>query len=139
MCLYIKSGVHEAQTDIHVFKVLEPRFSGGRYITPFFFTPVNFNPQNIATMKSELLEVYDDDSETNVVRIGIHSFVNLKAVENYDFNRFSNTYHFCNAVIPKGARYYIGVDDDVVSDRLVIFENEEAYEKHKETHEVTEI
>ena len=42
------------------------------------------------------------------------------------------------AVIPAGSKFFVGKEDDgdIVSNKLIIFESEDAYEEYCENHEV---
>lgn len=54
----------------------------------------------------------------NRIEIGLHSYVSLNAAEFCDFTYTNKVILKC--IIPKGAHYYLGTEQDVVSNELII-------------------
>ena len=146
MCLIINTDIHIKRTwnsnfrrripkplvadkDILCVKLLMPVPFGTRYkfMTPFRNMGVKFDWLNgiaelVSDVKSKRLPfsviktVVKD--EKFLVENGIHS--RSKKTLLLGCEQFY-------AIIPKGAKYYVGVDGDLVSNRLLVFENEIFY------------
>lgn len=51
---------------------------------------------------------------------GIHSFVDFDTAK-ASIHTFANTFYFMVAcIIPKGTKYYLGIDRDIVSEKLIV-------------------
>lgn len=92
---------------------------GGNYITPFQNKLICFNEDGICYLESDLKKKkkFPFNFKYNCATItnGIHSYT-------------CSVKNFCHyAIIPKGAKYYVGCNSDVVSDRLLIFENQDKF------------
>jgi len=144
MCLRI-SNIHKeknnkpfiAKKDIIVFKALDhyDLFNGKKTIcTPYQFYPIDFIDGK-CVMKSDLYT----ESDSRFVNIGVHSFTKEEKAEKTcaGFPETKMTKHW--AIIPKGSKYYIGVDNDIVSNNLIIFRTREDFRKYKKEHECSRI
>ena len=147
MCLTINTDVHTKRTwnrtfsrripkplvadkDILCVKTLLPiPFSRNcKFMTPYRNMEVKFDWLNgvaelVSDVKSKRLPFSVFKSVVKPknfnVENGIHSWVNGTIC-----HRMGTQF---NAIIPKGAKYYIGEDGDLVSSRLLVFENENFY------------
>ena len=160
MCLYIDENVHTkrikyrnqnvpepliADKDIPCIKYLLVKFIGNMiddnnvpcnkyYTTPYMGARVRFNKNRIAELVSDIenealpftYEIYSNFS----VEHGIYSYVreNGREMVLNVFRTVPST--LFKAIIPRGAMYYVGQDSDLVSNRLLIFEDEDAYQKY---------
>lgn len=107
-----------ALKDIIVYKVVGSRY--GYHYSPFQVTPISFT-KNKAVLKSRLqLRCYEDSIE---VHKGIHAYTK------YDIASEETCWHtelfdhvtVYKAVIPRGTKYYLGVDGDIVAKKLIIY------------------
>lgn len=143
MCLTI-SNIHKennnkpfiAEKDMIVFKALDhyDLFKGKKTIcTPYQFYPISFTDGK-CVMKSDLNKI-----DSRFVDIGIHSYRKEEKAEIscLAYTETKMTKHW--AIIPKGSKYYIGVDNDVVSNNLIVFRTREDFRKYKKEHECSRI
>lgn len=128
MCLTLKFKTRFCVSyDILVFKMLN-NSNTFNIVTPYQRRPVRFNDG-----VSELW-INEEDLRPNAwndVNQGIHSF--------YDFWSCRRMSRMCNnmtyyAIIPAGTPFYVGIDLDVVSSRLIIFESVDVFNRYEETH-----
>ena len=143
MCLTIKTTFHKkgkplvAERNILVYKMLE-RYIGkkynNQYHTPFMGTPINFCDEgdNMYFYKATRLQKNEYDSDYCISK-GIHSFFDkptaINEVNAYDERIYRMSMHY--AVIPKGSKFFIGSDGDIVSTNLVVFKRKKDYDKNK--------
>ena len=153
MCLSVNLDFHKvknnkpialvAKQSILVYKVLEVK--NNHYYTPYMLKAVNFDDEygmffyKTTRFSIDRVRFFDQGREYreyNVSR-GIHSYVDL-AKANCTKNRIQ-VYCCLNAIpnihyaiIPKGSKFYIGTEGDIVSSNLVVFENETKYNENKE-------
>lgn len=136
-----------ADRDILVYKVLH--MDGAFYYTPYAGFPVYFDSGRAELVPRR--SVYDPDGTLKLdaepaslsarldfagclcVEYGIHAFTmklaaalaqdRLKGIDamNELCGGPESDYVLCKAIIPKGSKYFVGEDCDIVSDRLVIF------------------
>lgn len=119
MCLIVKKIRHLnhkakiAKKSILCYKIL--CFNGGRLYTPVISEDVSMYVQ------SRILEADDFKQFTCDTRIdhGIHTFSNIQAANYYirDVLRFRRCCIF-PVIIPKGTHYWIGQDNQYVSERI---------------------
>ena len=159
MCLTISNTVHEpvkneagfyryhattADKPIAVTKFLEKTFSGG-WMTPYQYHRVTFRngATTIKPTKGRPFEhtrtawrSYRGDWCPVDVEHGIHAYYHEDAVQREIKHYAAETWdiHPFKAVIPKGAKYFIGLDGDIVSDSVKVFENDKAYERYIAKH-----
>ena len=115
MCLIINS-IHynrrneikpfEARKNILVYKRLIID-EYGQLITPYRCYPINFK-DGICELQAEF-EIW-----RNEVSQGIHAYTIPNTRENGCYN----------AVIPKGTKFFIGWNNDIVAERLIIYAND---------------
>lgn len=152
MCLYMEPSdtppvAKVAEEDIPVIKVLG-KLNGELY-SPFQNT---LYPSNVTLFdaldtpiraRDPLMNKYGEENLRNdywEVNVGLHAYVDtekadgiielLGAAESLYFCdipkrngiREKVTVHAFNAIIPKGAKYFIGIDGDMVSDQLHVLE-----------------
>lgn len=145
MCLIVKTTFHKkgkpivAEHSILVYKMLE-RYTGkeynNRYHTPFQGKTINFCDEgdNMYFYKTTSLQKdLSEYSNKYIITKGIHSFFDkettIDEVNAYDERVIRMSMHY--AVIPKGSKFYIGEDGDIVSTNLVVFKRKKDYDKNK--------
>ena len=131
MCLYVHRAYHRsfhpvpaiAREDKHVYKVLLT--NGSKYITPYRQTQVIFT-DDIGILSATLINILI------TVTCGIHAFRNYERAMRSGAFLPDPRYKLiiCNAVIPKGTKYFIGTNDDIVAEKLIIFKTEEAFKTY---------
>ena len=134
MCLVVEKGTNKrkAKADILVYKCLDE--CGGNYSTPFYYFPVYFEDGKCVLKVKHF--TYNNDEKVIIVEEGIHSYYNKSSaqkIESVFYNTYGTNRHY--AIIPKGVKYYIGNDGDVVSTELIIFETEEDYNQYVKSSE----
>ena len=140
MCLFIDTNIHSermrygnfkklpkpfiARTNIVVYKNLS-KIKNAIY-TPYQRNFIRFNVNGIYYLESNLTQKkypfgYEYLDRGYYIYEGIHSFTKK--------NTFvpGSIYY---AIIPKGSMYYFGNNDDIVSDKLIIFKNQKAYKQY---------
>ena len=142
MCLSVNLDFHKVKNDkpialvakqsILVYKMLE--IEGKHYYTPFISKGINFdNEYGMFFYKTTKFSIDRDDQHHYDVLRGIHSCIDFdkaNCISGY-FKIFGvSNIHY--AIIPKGSKFYIGSDCDIVSSNLVVFENEAKYNENKE-------
>lgn len=146
MCLTI-SKIHKnnnnkpfiAEKDIIVFKALDHYDLNNRkkvFCTPYQYYPIDFIDGK-CVMKSDLY--MKSESNCYFVSIGIHSFRDEESakVTCAGFPETKMTKHW--AIIPKGSKYYIGDNNDIVSDNLIIFRTREDFREYKKEHSCSKL
>ena len=135
MCLE-KSNIHKnhldipfiAKNNIEVYKALDTKsFDGFKNIcTPYRYLPIVFF-EGKCVMNEPSMEIYG-----NFIDKGIHAYTTEKRckITCDNFHDETGTKKFW-AVIPKGSKYFIGIEDDIVSDNLIIFNTREEFRKYK--------
>lgn len=117
MCLDLKEGQRKrasiAEKDIKVFKMLVR--DGRKLVSPYQFTEYKLNK----LYESKLVkEVREHEYGGYSVNRGLHAFVNL------EYAKFkiqgNNSRAIYNAIIPKGSMYYLGNNNDIVSNQLKV-------------------
>lgn len=148
MCLTINKAIHKefdaeynipkpfvADEDIMVLKELI-HLKWSAYVTPYYGACVCFNEDGIATLESLKKGVHRKNSliieeikyPFGIEDFEIGKFYVAEGVHSYIRQDINSTYYY--AIIPKGSYYYIGIDNDMVSDKLIIFKDKESYEKY---------
>ena len=131
MCLYVNSKVLIAKENLRCFKVLQKRNMNG-YCTPFMCMPINFR---YGMAKADIvgeLRVYRSLMRPgHEIHQGIHAYCAKKYADKI-WGFLLNSHEIKNAIIPKGAQFCIGQDGDVVATKMIIFRNDEAFEKFLE-------
>ena len=140
MCLVIDQHIHDkklknsdstkflvAKSDIVCYKRLDPRISDPHsYTTPYQDVIVDFS-HGVGEIRSSKYGWYVPfsisfaDCHWNIHE-GVHSYV-----EFYDIYSSLGGQFMFTAVIPKGSKYYFGRWGDIVSEKLIIFENSTAF------------
>ena len=149
MCLSVNLDFHKvkdnkpialvAKQSILVYKVLEVK--GKHYRTPYMLKGINFDDEygmffykTTRFSINKLFPYYYPQCHYDVLK-GIHSYFvfdeanhtneHMKIVDGSNSN-----IHY--AIIPKGSKFYVGNNCDIVSSNLVVFENETKYNENKE-------
>lgn len=123
MCLYIDKEKHPnyksiiLEKDKVVYKLLE--CTNNRYSTPYKNMSVIFN-----CLYTSNIERYTSSwgySEF-LIEKGLHSFVNM--IDPTILKANSKYMKIFKAIIPKGSEVYYGTNDDIVSNQLIITDEE---------------
>ena len=134
MCLTVNKKIHTnfkplvAKYDIQVIKLLCCHLNETvEYVTPYFFKIVNFkngkcmlktHKFTVEFLKNPLQQkVYD-----MIISEGIHSMTSIAP-------QALLSQHY--AIIPKGTKFFIGTDCDIVSKKLIIFQSQSDYFSYK--------
>lgn len=141
MCLIVSDFYHKkdksnrvkcliAQEDILVYKCLD--CEDGHYCTPFQYMPIIFTKGKYVYGKSDMDEsIYCGKGERAGIYAGIHSYGTKAAAI-----ATSRSFHYDDgtsmhyAVIPKGSNFYIGIDEDVVSNNLIVYREKRCFDRH---------
>ena len=135
MCLE-KSNIHNknldkpfiAQNDIVVYKALDTKTYDGikNVCTPYMYRPIVFF-EGKCVMHEPNMEICG-----NCIDKGLHAYTTEKRCKiTCDmFHDETGTRKFW-AVIPKGSKFFVGNEDDIVSDNLIIFKTREEFRKYK--------
>lgn len=111
-----------AKKDIPVFKYLDKQIIYGSgeiyYVAPFFHFVYTFGKEHT----SELGEIQVRDIFQYQVNKGLHSIYDEEAA----INKKLSCSKLFKGMIPKGARYMKGKNKEIVSDKLIVF-NEEVF------------
>lgn len=135
MCLVVKNKWHKegkpliAEEDFVVFKVLHHN-DYGMIVTPFRFCEINFvKGKRVMTSKIKITQTRSWTSGYHyhirwACSQGLHALLKLPSY--HELHLFSigigNNMLVHKAIIPKGAKYFIGTDGDIVSDKMIIYE-----------------
>lgn len=94
--------------------------------------PIIFTKGKYVYGKSDMDEsVYCGKGLGPGIDIGIHSYGTRAAAiaTSKSFHREDGTsMHY--AVIPKGSNFYIGIDEDVVSNNLIVYREKRCFDRH---------
>lgn len=132
MCLTINDTFHKkgkslkAEQNILVYKVLERGFDE-KYYTPYQGMPINFNPNDGMFFYKNTRLLRGDIAGS--IANGIHSFFNDAKADALANKFYKESMHY--AIIPKGSRFFIGENGDIVSTNLVVFKTKKDYLKGK--------
>lgn len=154
MCLSINSLHYDtfeekyipktAECDLEVYKALMTadgwKYVGGKLVDHIsYYTP--FQGVEVKFKDGQCLKKANGNGAHLGKRInweinqGIHSMLSRT---HYVFSKGSRTKWF-HAVIPKGTNYFIGTKDDVVSEKLLIFESDKDYENYCKENSIGQI
>lgn len=135
MCLIISKVYHKkdksnrikhlvAQEDILVYKCLD--CEDGEYCTPFQFKPIIFTKGKYVYDKVDMLDCTEESIE-----VGIHAYtIKKRAIKVSESFNYLNGTSMHYAVIPKGSNFYIGRDEDIVSNNLIVYREKRCFDKH---------
>lgn len=119
-----------AQEDILVYKCLD--CENGFYCTPFKYFPIKFTKGKYVYNEVDMDEnAYCGKDAGAGISVGIHAYGTKDAaiVTSKSFHREDGTsMHY--AVIPKGSNFYIGIDEDVVSNNLIVYREKRCFDRH---------
>ena len=125
-CVRTYPAPRYAERDLLVYKVLSNNLPfkkmGTGWVTPIVKMPIDFSNEGKATCVAILdAQANRDDDGYSVVR-GIHSFASgTEETELMRAFKESCCTKVFEAVIPAYTRFYIGENDDVVSEKLIIY------------------
>ena len=141
MCLKVATKKLTAKTDLLVYKCLDTE--GGSYCTPFRYHPIFFDRgvchleggDNALAIEKEWIGY----KWIKVINFGVHAYYKKREAD-YTASQFpgcgTKTFY---AIIPKGSKYYLGLDFDVVSTEMIIFRSQRSYGKYAKEHEISEL
>lgn len=126
MCLTIRNkykGVLVAKKDITVYKLVRviPTHAGFRFTAPY--RHINYNIRKGVSTRTFGFRTYDDDVVRFIKHIpygvysvddGIHAYTSKRAA----LNRLYTGRMIVKCIIPKGTRYILGHDSEIVSLKL---------------------
>ncbi len=129
MCLTIleKTNKRVAVNDILVYKCLDYDVVYG-YSTPFQYFPIYFTENGRYWMN---VKNFTYSRNRKDVDEGIHAYYDKEIADDTSesfVDSCGTKTHY--AIIPKGAKYYIGDKGDVVATTVIIFETEKDYENY---------
>ena len=146
MCLCVYTAKHLinnslvpkiADTDILVYKLLSLSSNGNIY-TPYQGYRIDFKEGTFVYPQTKIGKLNGISFFVPYIDEGIHSCFSKNAITRiFNVRLYSNYDNIYYAIIPKGSEYYIGMDGDIVSNNLIVFENKEIYNKYESTHKVT--
>ena len=121
-----------AEEDILVYKCLDCK--NGEFRTPFQYMPIVFTKgKYIYTNVYMKKKTFCKMDEGGYVWSGIHAYRTMSRAfaVSKSYYEFDGTYmHY--AVIPKGSNFYIGNNDDVVSNNLIVYRDKKYFDKDYE-------
>lgn len=123
MCLKINKIYHPdlkakiAQKDIYTLKVSKYCDTNNRPKSYFRYTLQNYN----TILQSDLIyNIIRDDAINNGLHSLISGITNTMSGDNFDESGFLKIIILCR--IPKGSKYFIGDDNDIVSNQLELIQ-----------------
>ena len=140
MCLF-KSIIHNkdyskpfiAEKDIVVYKALE---HCNIFELKYFYTPFMNYPIVFVDGKCIIFSVLKTNS-SHYVGEGVHAFLNEKMIKINELFPLTKKIVKHWAIIPKGSKYYIGTNEDIVSNELIVFKTREDFRKYRKEHKNT--
>ena len=141
MCLVTSNDYHKkdnnrnvkcfvAKEDILVYKCLD--CTNGEYSTPFQYMPIVFTKGKYVYNKVKMSQKIGCRIRENaLVSKGIHTYSTKNAaiaLSKSLYGRNGTSMHY--AVIPKGSNFYIGNNDDIVSNNLIVYRDKRCFDRH---------
>ena len=143
MCLITSKFIHPnsngkvkclvAQEDILVYKCLD--CIDGEYCTPYQCMRLSFTKGKYVykkvNMVTEAICTNCGRGMSTGINVGIHAYGTKGAAIAYSksfHNWYGTSMHY--AIIPKGSNFYIGQDEDVVSNNLIVYREKRCFDKH---------
>ena len=129
MCLVTSNDYHKkdnnrnvkcfvAKEDILVYKCLD--YENGEYCTPFRHMPIVFTKGKY---------VYNKVKMSQKIGCGIReNALVFKGIHAYSTGDNGTSMHY--AVIPKGSNFYIGNNDDIVSNNLIVYRDKRCFDRY---------
>lgn len=121
MCLILKESAKIADKDIVVYKILL-KYSDGTYRSPYRGAQYEIGKLHTADIQyhKRLLDKVDEHPITKtVIEEGLHAYTSIGSAF---LRAFFLDGIVVKAIIPRGATYVIGTDDDIVSTQLKLIE-----------------
>ena len=141
MCLITSNDYHKkdnnrnvkcfvAKEDILVYKCLD--CTNGEYSTPFQYMPIVFTKGKYVYNKVKMSQKIGCGIRENaLVSKGIHAYSTRgKAIKTSKSFYGDNGTSMHYAVIPKGSNFYIGNNDDIVSNNLIVYREKRCFDRH---------
>ena len=128
MCLTVKKGckIEIAEKDITTYKYI---ISYKNCWTGIFFQSPTFAYNELQKAKGLYLVYVNIEhlqreryNGTTVIHEGFHSYI--KEPNHFIYDKKA----IC--IIPKGSEYCLGIDNDIVSNQIIVFETEEDYDRY---------
>lgn len=118
-----------AQEDILVYKCLD--CIDGEYCTPFQYMPIMFTKGKYVYNKTDMQDTQECEWKGESIGVGIHAYITMSIAISlsraYHIN-YGTSMHY--AVIPKGSKFYIGIDEDIVSNNLIVYRDKRCFDRH---------
>lgn len=121
MCLIPKESAKIADKDIVVYKILL-EYTDGTYHSPYRYAPYEIGKLYTANIRyhERLAYKVDEYPITNtVIGEGLHAYTSMDTAFLQAFIIDGIVFE---AIIPKGAMYVLGTDNDIVSTQLKLIE-----------------
>lgn len=143
MCLVVSKFYHKkdsnrnvkcfvAKEDILVYKCLDYHYYNGEYCTPFQYMPIMFTKGKYVYNKVNMSQKRSCGIRENaLISKGIHAYSTKNAaiaLSKSLYGRNGASMHY--AVIPKGSNFYIGNNDDIVSNNLIVYRDKRCFDRH---------
>ena len=141
MCLITSNDYHKkdnnrnvkcfvAKEDILVYKCLD--CTNGEYSTPFQYMPIVFTKGKYVYNKVKMSQKIGCRIRENaLVSKGIHAYSTrgkaIKTSKSFYGDKGTSMHY---AVIPKGSNFYIGNNDDIVSNNLIVYREKRCFDRH---------
>jgi hypothetical protein len=127
MCLYSTSVTPLiAEEDITVYKLLYNKEGTLLLYAPFYgfkYTPNKLYINN----DTPDIEKYDDDETVAFHHIRrkigkgfFHAYINRDIAKRQLYRDYKHINTILKATIPKGSKYFLGIDDDICSNQIII-------------------
>lgn len=123
MCLIPKESAKIAKKDIVVYKILF-KYPDGSYVSPFRGTIYQIGELKTANIKYDkrLLPFYCRETYDTVITKGLHAYIITEETAISYARSIATTMIIVKAIIPKGAMYVLGFNDEIVSTQLKLIE-----------------
>ena len=122
MCLIPKESAKIVKEDIVVYKILL-RWSDRFYMSPFRGAIYQIEELKTANIKynKQLLQFYNREIYGTIINEGLHAYTTKASAVFRSFHIAATTI-IVKAIIPRGAMYVLGVENDIVSTQLKLIE-----------------
>ena len=125
MCLIVKEDckIEIAKVDVTTYKYIDD-YNDDYWCGIYFSTP-KFSYNQIQQAKNKDYSLFK-----NIEHLQIYN-----GMINEGFHSFINEYHYSRSkgsicIIPKGSEYCLGINDDIVSNQIIVFKTEEDYDRY---------
>lgn len=123
MCLTPKESAKIAEEDIVVYKLLS-KYLNGAYYSSWKDAPYEVGKLYTAIIgyHERLYKVDEYLIKTTIIKEGLHAYVDRSTAVFRSMHLSVPELVIVKAIIPRGAMYVLGVEDDIVSTQLKLIE-----------------